>query len=112
MKCLHLLGRINLGCSNNNQMSKKRYDNDFKLMLVELFNSGRSASQLSEEYGVHESGIRKWSRELKANGSFDTKKQVSAEHQEIKELRKQLKEAELERDILKKAVSIFSKSGR
>ena len=112
MKCLNLLGRISKGRFKNRRMNKKKYDNDFKLMIVELFHSGRRAAELSQEYGVHESGIRKWSREFKANGKFDLKKQLSAEQREIKVLKKELKEAKLERDILKKAVSIFSKSDR
>jgi transposase len=38
--------------------------------------------------------------------------QVSQEQQEIIRLKKELKQAELERDILKKAVGIFSRSDR
>jgi transposase len=37
---------------------------------------------------------------------------LTAEQIEIKRLQKELKEAQLERDILKKAVSIFSKKDR
>jgi transposase len=36
---------------------------------------------------------------------------VSADELELKRLRKELQETKLERDILKKAVSIFSESG-
>ena len=38
--------------------------------------------------------------------------QVSQEQQEIVRLKKELKQAELERDILKKAVGIFSRGDR
>ena len=37
---------------------------------------------------------------------------MTDEEREIERLKKELKEAQLERDILKKAVSIFSKSDR
>jgi transposase len=37
---------------------------------------------------------------------------LSPEQEKNHELEKKLKEAELERDILKKAISIFSKGGR
>ena len=37
---------------------------------------------------------------------------LTVEQEKIRELEKKLKDAELERDILKKAISIFSKSGR
>jgi transposase len=38
------------------------------------------------------------------------KPSLTAEQLEIRRLQKELKEAQLERDILKKAVSLFSKS--
>ncbi|MFL0102618.1 transposase, partial [Tenacibaculum maritimum] len=44
----------------------KKYDNDFKVMLVELLKSGRKAKSLSEEYGVNDGVIRRWKREYEA----------------------------------------------
>ncbi|CAA0160934.1 transposase DNA binding site ISRme3 [Tenacibaculum maritimum] len=94
-------------------MSKK-YDNDFKVMLVELLKSGRKAKSLSEEYGVNHGIIRRWKREYEAkSGDFSKKGELSVEAQELKALKKELREIKLvERDILKKAVSIFSKSDK
>jgi transposase len=40
------------------------------------------------------------------------KRELSVEEQELKVLKKELREVRLERDILKKAVSIFSKSDK
>ena len=58
--------------------------------------------------------VRRWSREFKnsAESSFagNGKPVMTAEQREIAQLKKALKEAETERDILKKAVGIFSKS--
>ena len=45
---------------------KKRYDKDFKKMLVELLISGQSATSLEAEYGVHASSIRKWRRQYES----------------------------------------------
>lgn len=91
----------------------KKYDNDFKVMLVELLRSGRTAKQLSEEYNVHDAVIRRWRREYEVkSGSFINKKEISKESQELKLLKKQLRIITEERDILKKAVSIFSKSDK
>ena len=44
------------------------------------------------------------------NGNFLEKKVLSIEEQEIKYLKKELREIKMERDILKKAVGIFSKN--
>ncbi|CAA0252287.1 transposase DNA binding site ISRme3 [Tenacibaculum maritimum] len=90
-----------------------KYDNDFKVMLVEFLKSGRKAKSLSEEYGVNDGVIRRWKREYEAkSGDFSKKRELSVEAQELKALKKELREVKLERDILKKAVSIFSKSDK
>lgn len=91
----------------------KKYDNDFKVMIVELLKSGRSTKEISLEYDLNDSMIRRWRREYELNsGDFAQKKGLSKEEQELKALKKELREVKLERDILKKAVSIFSKSDR
>ncbi len=55
--------------------------------------------------------ISRWKREFSArSGDFSKKKVLSLEAQELKALRKELRNVTIERDILKKAVSIFSKS--
>ncbi|WP_407267375.1 IS3 family transposase [Tenacibaculum maritimum] len=80
----------------------KKYDNDFKVMLVELLKSGRKAKSLSEEYGVNDGVIRRWKREYEAkSGDFSKKRELSVEAQELKALKKELREVKLERDILK-----------
>jgi transposase-like protein len=33
-------------------MAKKKYDNDFKIMIAELLLSGGRISQVSQEYGL------------------------------------------------------------
>ena len=49
----------------------KKYENDFKVMLVELIKSGRSVKELSEEYEVSSGVIRRWNREFEAkSGDF------------------------------------------
>jgi len=91
----------------------KKYDNGFKVMLVELLKSGRKAKSLSDEYGINDGVIRRWNREFKSkSGDFSKKRELSLEEQELKLLKKELREVKLERDILKKAVGIFSKSDK
>ena len=89
----------------------KRYENDFKLMIVELLKSGRTAKEIGNEYNINDGIIRRWKREYEAkSGDFSKKREVSIQEQELKLLKKELREVKMERDILKKAVSIFSKS--
>jgi len=92
---------------------KKVYDNEFKLMITELLESGITARELSDEYDVEYSNITRWRREFKSkSGDFSKKRELTPEEQELRSLRKELKDVRLERDILKKAVGIFSKSDR
>ena len=45
-------------------MSQKRYNQEFKQTVVELYRSGTPVSQLSSEYGVSEVTIYKWIKQL------------------------------------------------
>ena len=91
----------------------KRYENDFKVLIVELVKLGRSTKEVSDEYGLNDSMIRRWRREYESkSGDFTKKKELSEEKKELKALKKELREITMERDILKKAISIFSKSDR
>lgn len=93
----------------------RKYEKEFKVMISELLISGRKATELAQEYGLHESLPRKWRKQYESDKEAFTGSgtpSLTPEEKEIRRLRKQLREAELERDILKKAVSIFSKGDR
>ena len=81
-------------------------------MAVELCLSGKQASKVAEELGIRADLLSRWKRgggppqyEQKNEGSFSGhgKPALSPEQAEITRLKKQLREAEIERDILKKA---------
>ena len=92
-------------------MAKQKYDNEFKVMIVELLKSGSKPKQVGQEYNLNPGMIGRWRREYASkSGDFSKKKVLSLEEQELKALKKELRDVKMERDILKKAVSIFSKS--
>lgn len=94
-------------------MARTKYDNEFKVMIVELLNSGIKTAQLSNDYGLNVNMISRWKREYKSKfGDFSKKRVLSAQELELKALKKELRDVKEERDILKKAVSIFSKSDK
>ncbi|MDW5289164.1 IS3 family transposase [Formosa sp. PL04] len=81
----------------------KKYDNEFKVMIIELLNSGIKTKQVSEDYGLSLSMVGRWKREYKLkSGDFSKKKEISIEAQELKALKKELKNVTMERDNLKK----------
>jgi transposase len=89
----------------------KRYNNELKVTIVELLQSGIKAKQISEDYGIQPSVISRWKKDYEAkSGDFSKKRELTMEEKELKSLRKELRDVKMERDILKKAVSIFSKS--
>lgn len=96
--------------------NRKTYDRNFKEKAVQLSYERDNISQLAKELGITAPLLYKWRQDYQefGTGSFPGKGKLklSPEQEKIHELEKKLKEAELERDILKKAISIFSKGGR
>lgn len=87
----------------------KRFDKDFKLSAVKMITeSGYKASEVARNLDIHPNMLYSWKRKYADNGekAFPGKGHLT----EIAALRKRLREAEMERDILKKAVGIFSKT--
>ena len=92
--------------------SRRQYDEEFKRMAVELSDAKGSLKATAEEMGITPQILTRWRRErVTAQGTgAGSRARMSQEQQEIVRLKKELKQAELERDILKKAVGIFSRS--
>ena len=69
--------------------------------------------EIAEDLGISYGNLTRWRREYKQkeNNAFPGKgkQKLTPEQQKIKELQDELRETKLERDILKKAVGIFSK---
>lgn len=82
-------------------------------MAVDLVNSGKSIREVSTDLGIRQELLARWCREFKINStdsfSGNGNPILTSEQKEIVRLKKALRDAELERDILKKAVGIFSK---
>jgi len=92
--------------------TRKQYDDEFKRMAVELADAKGSLKVTAEELGITPQILTRWRKERLSTSKANTTGRVgiSQEQQEILRLKKELKQAELERDILKKAISIFSRS--
>jgi transposase len=80
-------------------------------MAVELSTAKGSVKIAAAELGIDPGRLSKWRQNQQAISVSPVEKPgFTAEQVEIKRLQKELKEAQLERDILKKAVSIFSRN--
>ena len=92
--------------------TRRQYDDEFKKMAVELSVAKGSLKATAVELGITPQILTRWRREQVAfpGTNANERAQLSQDQQEIQRLKKELKQAELERDILKKAVGIFSRS--
>ena len=93
-------------------MGKIIYDEEFKKTIISLLDSGKTVSELSLEYGVSLASINRWRNQYSKEKLGLSCSETTEYTMKVKALEKELKDIKLERDILKKAVSIFSKSDR
>jgi transposase len=87
---------------------KKRFDRDFKISAVKMVTEGgHKAAEVARSLGIHPNQLYNWKRKFSDHGdkAFPGKGNLS----ELAALRRKLRDVEMERDILKKAVGIFSK---
>ena len=94
-----------------NQRTNRNYDKEFKLNAVNLYlESGRSYRQIARELGIPESSLVGWVKAYKLDKTeaFPGRGHAKPSDEELVQLRKELAIAREERDILKKALGIFS----
>ena len=93
--------------------NRKNYTREFKVETVKLVTEGgASASQVARDMGIHPNTLYKWIQELssKPGEAFPGKGHVaSSDAETIRQLQRENERLKMERDILKKAMAIFSK---
>ena len=89
-------------------MERKTYTSEFKEQAVKLsYVSDKPVAETAADLGLPTNMLHRWRREGKKTGRVFPG-HGKARDEEMAALKKQLKQAELERDILKKAVSFFA----
>ena len=92
-------------------MRSRNYDREFKLNAMKLYeNSGKKASEICRDLGIPDSTFSVWVKEYRKekDNSFPGSGKIKSSNEELYRLKKELKDAQMERDILKKALAIFS----
>ena len=97
--------------------NRRKYDSDFKRNAVLLSEEpGRTVSEVAENLGVNRELIYRWRRQMRERGELafpgNGKIALTQDQERIRELEKKLKDTEMERDFLKKAMAIFSSAPR
>ncbi len=90
----------------NSRLFRRKYDESFKAEALRMVSAGRSVPDVASSLGISENILYKWRSDQKLSYSPEE----SGRESEIDRLRKQLKQVEMERDILKKALAIFGRT--
>ena len=94
------------------QQGRMKYDKEFKREAVRLvLEEGRKASEVERNLGIGRSTVSRWIREFKEGPeyAFPGQGRLKTPDDELRKLQRENKRLRRERDILKKAVAIFSK---
>jgi transposase len=90
---------------------RRRYTREFKLEAVRLWQTTeKRAREIEDDLGIAHGLLYRWKSRLTAKGedAFTGQGRMSATDEEIRCLKRELEIVKQERDILKKAVAIFS----
>lgn len=92
----------------------KRYTDDFKKMIIEIYNSGKPVLEIYSEYGITSATLYNWlknppSSEVKPIIKADSEPKAANKDKELARLQKRIARIEEENEILKKAIAMFAK---
>jgi len=93
-------------------MTYRKYDKEFKQNAVRLvIEGGRKVPEVAKSLGIHENLLYRWKiKYLKdKENAFPGKGHMTPVEEENRRLKKENANIKLERDILKKALAVFSK---
>ena len=99
---------------SHNRNPKQPYPAQFREQMIELVRTGRKPGELAKEFGCHASSIMNWMRQAdEASGIAPPQAGAlsASERQELIELRRKLRQVQMERDILAKATAWFANNG-
>ncbi len=92
--------------------SRPPYDEEYKRQIVELHRAGRSVMSLCREFEPTEMTIRKWIKQAALDAGERDDGLTTAERDELRKLRRDVRRLREERDILKKAAAWFARETR
>lgn len=93
--------------------TRKSFTREYKIETVKMVTEGgASAAQIADDIGIHVNTLYKWIREFSAKPeeAFPGKGNLPTSDAEvIRELKRENERLKMEREILKKAMAIFSR---
>ena len=101
-------------------MRRKAYTEDFKKMIIEVYNTGKPIKEICKEYGVSTASLNNWINQVQPKEKISKKPIITTsknknieikepkDTEEISKLKKENEKIKMELEILKKAIAIFS----
>ena len=96
-------------------MERRKYTKEFKQEAVQLsYESNRSVAEVAKNLGVRPELLYRWRSEQRQEGkdAFPGKGKTKPSEEEVRRLRQELEQVRMERDVLKKALSVFARPDR
>ena len=96
-------------------MERRKYTLEFKQEAVQLsYDSDRSIVEIAQNLGISPRLLYRWRSEQRQEGedAFPGKGKTKPSEEEVRRLRRELEQVRMERDILKKALSVFARPER
>ena len=90
---------------------RKSFTREFKIETVKLVtDSDLAVVKVAEDLGIHPNTLYKWVRQFGDNPeeAFPGKGKQTSEAEQLRLLKREVQRLRMERDILKKAMAIFS----
>lgn len=88
---------------------RKTYPVEYRRRLVELVRAGRTPEDLAKEFEPSPNTIRNWSIQADIDEGLRTEGLSTKEREELRDLRRRVKQLEMEREILGKAAAWFAR---
>jgi transposase len=102
---------MQMGVQMENKKKRRSFSSEFRSEAIRLASeSGKSVAQIARDIGVHQSSLHLWVRQAKIDrGEGPAGAPTTEELEELRHLRKEVRELRMERDFLKKTAAYFAK---
>jgi transposase len=99
--------------NNNGRRTRRTFTAEYKAEVVRLvIEGGKSSFAVAKQLGISASVVRGWVKQAEIDrGGGGVGALTSAEREELAELRREVKNLRIEREILRKATVLFAREG-
>lgn len=95
--------------------ARRKYDRQFKREAIRLVaEGGRKATEVARDLGIEVNLLYRWKQQCldHGDGAFPGKGKLKPQDEELHKVKRELEQVTEERDILKKALAVFSRASR